>query len=56
MKVDTDELKIKAVATTRVVGSWLKEATPKVVAHVKVAGNKFAKSVAEHEAKLKEEK
>ena len=53
MKVDTDELKIKAVATTRVVGSWLKEATPKVVAH---AGNKFAKSVAEHEAKLKEEK
>lgn len=56
MKIDTDELKIKAVATTRVVGTWLKRVAPKAVAHVKVAGSDFVKSVAEEEAKLKEEK
>ena len=56
MKVDTKELKIKAVATTRVVGSWLKRVTPKAAAHVKVAGSDFAKAMAEEEAKIREEK
>ena len=56
VEVNTEELKDKAMATTRVVGTWLKRVTPKAVAYVKQAGNDFAKAVAEEEAKLKEEK
>ena len=56
VEVNTEELKDKAVATTRVVGAWLKRVTPKAVAYVKVAGSDFVKSVAEEEAKIKEGK
>ena len=56
VEVNTEELKDKAVATTRVVGTWLKRVTPKAVAYVQQAGEDFAKAVAEEEAKLKEEK
>jgi len=56
VEVNTEELKDKAVATTRVVGTWLKRVTPKAVAYVQQAGEDFAKAVAEERAKGKEEK
>jgi hypothetical protein len=56
MKVDTKELKDKAIAGTRVTAKWLKRATPKAIAYATQGWDNFAKAVEKEQAKLKEEK